>query len=82
MATTPVKKTSSKKASVSEDAGRANRERPDEPKPYQARKEEMVDHRVLGQKVRLGLVPSIQARLFARALRADMPAYVPFTVRM
>jgi CRISPR-associated protein Cas1 len=49
---------------------------------YQARKEEMVDHRVLGQKVRLGLVPSIQARLFARALRADMPAYVPFTVRM
>ena len=42
MATTPVKKTSSKKASVSEDAGRANRERPDEPKPYKARKEELL----------------------------------------
>ena len=38
----PVKKTSSKKASVSEDAGRANRERPDEPKPYKARKEELL----------------------------------------
>jgi pyruvate dehydrogenase E1 component alpha subunit len=42
LATTPVKKTSSKKASVSEDAGRANRERPDEPKPYKARKEELL----------------------------------------
>ncbi len=42
MATTPVKKTSSKKASVSEDAGRANRERPDEPKPYKAHKEELL----------------------------------------
>ena len=42
LATTPVKKTSSKKASVSEDAARANRERPDEPKPYKARKEELL----------------------------------------
>ncbi|MFM9898221.1 pyruvate dehydrogenase (acetyl-transferring) E1 component subunit alpha [Sphingorhabdus sp.] len=42
LATTPVKKTLSKKASVSEDAARANRERPDEPKPYKARKEELL----------------------------------------
>jgi pyruvate dehydrogenase E1 component alpha subunit len=32
----------SKKASVSEDAARANRERPSEPKPYKATKEELL----------------------------------------
>ena len=42
MATTPAKKSASKKASVSEDATRANRERPSEPKPYKATKEELL----------------------------------------
>ena len=42
MATTPAKKSVSKKASVSEDAARANRERPSEPKPYKATKEELL----------------------------------------
>ncbi|WP_397597994.1 pyruvate dehydrogenase (acetyl-transferring) E1 component subunit alpha [Sphingorhabdus sp.] len=42
MATTPAKKSVSKKASVSEDVARANRERPSEPKPYKATKEELL----------------------------------------
>jgi pyruvate dehydrogenase E1 component alpha subunit len=42
LATTPAKKSASKKASVSEDAARSNRERPSEPKPYKASKEELL----------------------------------------
>jgi pyruvate dehydrogenase E1 component alpha subunit len=42
LATTPAKKSVSKKASVSEDVARANRERPSEPKPYKATKEELL----------------------------------------
>ena len=42
LATSPAKKSVSKKASVSEDAARANRERPSEPKPYKATKEELL----------------------------------------
>lgn len=48
---------------------------------YQERKEELVTHRVLRQRIRLGLVPHVQARLLARALRRDVPEYVPFTTR-
>jgi CRISPR-associated protein Cas1 len=48
---------------------------------YQERKEDLVPHRVLRQRVRLGLVPHVQARLLARALRRDVPEYVPFTTR-
>jgi pyruvate dehydrogenase E1 component alpha subunit len=42
LATTPAKKSASKKASVSEDAARANRERPKEPVPYKATQEELL----------------------------------------
>lgn len=42
MVTTPAKKSASKKASVSEDAARTNRERPSEPSPYKATKEELL----------------------------------------
>ena len=42
LATTPAKKSVSKKASVSEDAALANRERPSEPTPYKATKEELL----------------------------------------
>ena len=48
---------------------------------YQNRKEEEVTHRVLKQKVPLGLVPYVQARLFARYLRSDLDAYMPFLYR-
>lgn len=48
---------------------------------YQKRKEEEVDHRVLGGKTPLGLVPHLQARLLARHLRKDLPHYIPFLLR-
>lgn len=48
---------------------------------YQQRKEEDLQHRVLKQKVPLGLVPHVQARLFARYLRNDLKEYPPFLYR-
>jgi CRISPR-associated protein Cas1 len=45
---------------------------------YQARKQEEVMHPLLHTKTPLGLVPHLQARLLARHLRGDLPAYVPF----
>lgn len=48
---------------------------------YQKRKEEEVQHRVLQQKVPMGLVPHVQARLFARYLRGDVQDYPPFLYR-
>lgn len=48
---------------------------------YQQRKEDMVIHRVLNQRVPLGLVPHIQARLLARHLRGDLKEYPPFVYR-
>lgn len=48
---------------------------------YQQRKEEEVQHRVLKQKVPLGLVPQVQARLLARHLRGDVKDYPPFLAR-
>ncbi|MGH2485747.1 MAG: type I-C CRISPR-associated endonuclease Cas1c, partial [Ktedonobacterales bacterium] len=45
---------------------------------YQKRKQEDVQHHVLGRKVPLGLVPHVQARLLARHLRGDLPEYLPF----
>jgi CRISPR-associated protein Cas1 len=48
---------------------------------YQKRKEEEIPHRVLGQKVAVGLLPHVQARLLARHLRGDLPEYLPFLAR-
>jgi CRISP-associated protein Cas1 len=48
---------------------------------YQNRKQEEILHPLLEQKVPLGLVPHIQARLLARVLRGDMEDYVPFLQR-
>lgn len=48
---------------------------------YQKRKEEEITHRVLKQKLPLGLVPYVQARLLARHLRNDLPDYPPFLYR-
>ena len=39
---------------------------------YQERKEEELQHRVLKEKVPLGLLPHVQARLLARYLRGDL----------
>lgn len=48
---------------------------------YQKRKEAVVDHRTLRDKVPLGLVPHLQARLLARHLRGDLAHYPPYLAR-
>ena len=45
---------------------------------YQERKREELTHPLLAQTVPLGLVPLVQARLLARAIREDAAPYVPF----
>ena len=45
---------------------------------YQERKKDEINHPLLAQAVPLGLVPLVQARLLARALRDDAAPYVPF----
>ncbi len=45
---------------------------------YQKRKRETITHPFLGEKVTLGLVVHLQARLLARHLRGDLDAYPPF----
>ncbi len=45
---------------------------------YQKRKQETVTHPFLDEKVTLGLVVHLQARLLARHLRGDLDAYPPF----
>jgi len=45
---------------------------------YQKRKQEEITHPFLGEKMTLGLVPHIQARLLARHLRGDSDAYPSF----
>jgi len=48
---------------------------------YQKRKQDEVMHPLLDEPLPLGLVPLIQARIFARAVRGDLPAYTPFVPR-
>jgi CRISPR-associated protein Cas1 len=45
---------------------------------YQKRKESVLHHRLLREKLPLGLVPHVQARLLARHLRGELRAYPPF----
>ncbi len=44
----------------------------------QRRKQVEVPHRMLKQKVPIGLLPHLQARLLARHLRGDTPHYEPY----
>jgi CRISPR-associated protein Cas1 len=48
---------------------------------YQKRKEEMINHRLLRERLPLGLVPHVQARLLARHLRGELREYPPFLTR-
>lgn len=48
---------------------------------YQERKRDEINHPLLTQSVPLGLVPLVQARLMARALRDDGAPYVPFVAK-
>ncbi len=45
---------------------------------YQERKRELLRHALLDEKVEIGLLPTIQAKLLARHLRGDLDAYPPF----
>jgi CRISPR-associated protein Cas1 len=44
---------------------------------YQQRKREEVTHPLVDQKAPVGRLPFLQARILARHLRGDLPAYVP-----
>ena len=48
---------------------------------YQERKQEELTHPLLAQAVPLGLLPLVQARLLARALRDEDAPYVPFVAK-
>lgn len=48
---------------------------------YQRRKREEITHPLLGQKMMMGYVPYVQARVLARVLRGDMEEYLPFICR-
>lgn len=48
---------------------------------YQERKKDEITHPLLAQSVPLGLVPLVQARLLARAMREDGAPYVPFVTK-
>jgi CRISPR-associated protein Cas1 len=45
---------------------------------YQERKQEELAHPLLESRVSIGLLPQLQARFLARAIRGDMEGYVPF----
>jgi CRISPR-associated protein Cas1 len=48
---------------------------------YQKRKQEETSHPLLKQKVPIGLLPHIQARVMARLFRGDIDHYAPFVPR-
>ncbi len=48
---------------------------------WQKRKQELVEHRVMQQRVPWAVVPHVQARLLARHLRGDIEHYPPFLWR-
>ena len=48
---------------------------------FQARKQEEVSHSLFKEKIPVGLLPHVQARILARTLRGDISAYVPYIPR-
>ena len=48
---------------------------------WQNRKKEIIEHPFLKEKMPVGLLWHIQARLMARTLRGDQSVYTPFTIR-
>jgi CRISPR-associated protein Cas1 len=48
---------------------------------YQERKQEELTHALLAQSVPMGVVPLVQARLLARAIRGESESYLPFMMR-
>ncbi|HEX4811525.1 MAG TPA: CRISPR-associated endonuclease Cas1, partial [Nonomuraea sp.] len=47
---------------------------------WQAWKSKEWPHKLLGRKVSASLLPVIQARLLARHIRGELPAYMPWTL--
>ena len=45
---------------------------------YQERKQEEIQHPFIQEKVKIGLIPYLQAQLLARHLRGDLDAYPAF----
>lgn len=45
---------------------------------YQERKQELTTHPLLEQKLAIGLLPQVQARLLARVIRAEADDYLPY----
>jgi len=45
---------------------------------WQQRKKESLVHPFLGEKVVIGLLPHVQAKLLSRYIRGDIEAYPPF----
>jgi CRISP-associated protein Cas1 len=48
---------------------------------YQERKQELTTHPLLDQKLAIGLLPQIQARLLARVVRGEVEDYIPYLER-
>jgi CRISPR-associated protein Cas1 len=48
---------------------------------YQERKQELTSHPLLDQKLAIGLLPQIQARLLARVIRGEAEYYLPYLER-
>jgi CRISPR-associated protein Cas1 len=48
---------------------------------YQKRKQEEIRHPYVGETMAIGLIPHVQALLFARYVRGDLDAYPPFVWR-
>lgn len=48
---------------------------------WQERKQEIVEHPFLKEKMPIGLLHHCQARLLARYLRGNLDAYPPFVIR-
>jgi CRISPR-associated protein Cas1 len=48
---------------------------------YQERKQEELNHALLAESVPMGMLPLVQARLLARAIRGETDGYLPFIMR-
>lgn len=48
---------------------------------WRSRKQEEILHPFLNEKIKIGLIPYVQAMLFARVLRGDLDRYPPFIWR-
>jgi CRISPR-associated protein Cas1 len=48
---------------------------------YQERKQELTTHPLLDQKLAIGLLPQVQARLLARVIRGEAEDYLPYLER-